>query len=117
METGNAPVVVRVTDLIGENGEDEGRQLNELIRASLVAGRDVELDFHGVSALTEPFLMAAVAGLLDEIPFDDLLRRLIVSNMTVRDVQALRFVLERARLDAPECSVGAAPQPGEPENP
>jgi hypothetical protein len=113
METGKEPMVIRVVDLIGENGEDEGQRLNDLIRPALAAGREVELDFLGVTALSEPFLEAAVAGLLDEIPFDDLLRRMMVSNMTVRDVQGLRFVLERARRDVPECPIGTA----EPENP
>ena len=47
--------------------------------------------------LTEPFLEAGFGRLLEDVPFDDLLHRLIVSNMTVRDVQGLRYVLERAR--------------------
>jgi hypothetical protein len=119
METGKEPLVVRVADLIGYGGgdADAGRRLNDLIRPALVAGREVELDFLGVDALTEPFLEAAVAGLLDEIPFDDLLCRMIVSNMTVRDVQGLRFVLERARQDVPGCPIATTPPTGGPENP
>jgi len=117
METGNEPLVVRVAELIGNGGGDEGRRLNDLIRPALAAGREVEIDFAGVNVVTEPFLDAAVAGLLDEIPFDDLLHRLIVSNMTVRDVQGLRFVLERARQDAPGCPIIATPPAGDPENP
>jgi len=118
METGNEPLVVRVAELVGYGGggADEGRRLNERIRPALAAGREVELDFLGVDSVTEPFLEAAVAGLLDDLPFDDLLRRLIVSNMTVRDVQGLRFVLERARGDAPECPLGASPCDN-PDNP
>ncbi|HIH04397.1 MAG TPA: STAS-like domain-containing protein [Methanoregulaceae archaeon] len=106
METGSESLVVKVADLIGDGGADEGRRLNDLIRPALATEGEVELDFTGVSAVTEPFLEAAVAGLLDEIPFEDLLRRLIVSNMTVRDVQGLRYVLERARGDAEGCSLG-----------
>lgn len=105
METGSETLVVKVADLIGGGGADEGRRLNDLIRPALAAGSEVELDFAGVSAVTEPFLEAAVAGLLDEVPFEDLLRRLIVSNMTVRDVQGLRYVLERARGDD-DCPLG-----------
>jgi hypothetical protein len=105
METGNGPLVVRVAEIIKDTGggADEGRRINDLIRPELAAGREVELDFLGVETVTEPFLEAAVATLLDEIPFDDLVRRLIVSNMTVRDVQGLRFVLERARGDVSLC--------------
>lgn len=111
METVSEPLVVRVAELIGygAGGADEGRQLNERIRPALAAGREVELDFLGVDSVTEPFLEATIAGLLDDLPFDELLRRLIVSNMTVRDVQGLRFVLERARQDAPGCPIGDSP--------
>lgn len=117
METADEPLVIRVVEIIGDGGTDGGRRLNELIRPALAAGREVELDFLGVTAVTEAFLSAAVAGVLDEVPFDDLVRRLIVSNMTVRDVQGLRFVLERARQGDEGCPIGAA-QPGcEPENP
>ncbi len=117
METGSEPLVVRVAELIGEGGSDEGRRLNDQIRPALAAGGEVELDFTGVSGVTEPFLEAAVAGLLDEIPFEDLLRRLIVNNMTVRDVQGLRFVLDRARKDTPECPIVTTPPIDGPEKP
>ena len=76
-----------------------------------------------MEALTEPFLEAAVGRLLDDVPFDDLLHRLIVSNMTVRDVQGLRFVLERARQDVRRCPIGGCaadrrpPQPLTPSAP
>lgn len=106
METGNEPLTVRVADLIGDGGAEEGRRLHDLIRPALAAGREVELDFAGVAAVTEPFLEAAVGRLLEDVPFDDLLHRLIVSNMTVRDVQGLRYVLERARGDAEGCPLG-----------
>ncbi len=107
METGNEPLtVVRVAEFVGDGGADEGRRLCSLIRPAIVAGREVELDFAGVNELTEPFLEAAVARLLEDVPFDDLLHRLIVSNMTVRDVQGLRYVLERARDDDDDCPIG-----------
>ena len=98
MEPGNEPLtVVRVAEVFGDGGADDGRRLCDLIRPALAAGREAELDFAGVESLTEPFLEAAVARLLEDVPFDDLVHRLIVSNMTVRDVQGLRYVLERAR--------------------
>ncbi len=115
METDSPLLVVRVAEFGGD--ADGGRRLNDLIRPPLVDGREVELDFLGANALTEPFLEAAVAGLLDEIPFDDLVRRLIVSNMTVRDLQGLRFVLERARPDGPCCEILPVPTGGGTENP
>lgn len=114
METGDEPLVVRVAELAGD--ADGGRHLNERIRPALASGREVELDFSGVDAVAEPFLVAAVAGLLDDLPFDQLLRRLIVSNMTVRDVQGLRFVLERARQDVEGCPIETEPSGGT-ENP
>lgn len=117
METGNEPLVVRVAELMGESGSDDGKRLNDRIRPALAAGGEVELDFSGVPAVTEPFLEAAVAGLLDEIPFDDLLRRLIVNNMTVRDVQGLRYVLERARKDAPGCPIRTPAPNNSPQKP
>lgn len=117
MDARDGPLVIRVAEVIGEGGEQDGARLNRLVAPALAAGGEVELDFEGVDAVTEPFLEAAVAPLLGEVPFDDLLRRLIVSNMTVRDVQGLRFVLERARCDAPECPIViTAPDRG-PENP
>ena len=108
MESGNEPLtVVRVAEFVGDGGVDEGRRLCDLIRSALAAGRKVELDFAGVEALAESFLEAAVARLLDDVPFDDLLHRLIVSNMTARDVQRLRYVLERARGDEDDaCRLG-----------
>jgi hypothetical protein len=109
--------VIRVAEVVGEAGEQDGTRLNGLIAPALAAGGEVELDFEGVDAVTEPFLQAAVAPLLDQVPFDDLVRRLIVSNMTVRDVQGLRFVLERARSDAPGCPIVITPPAGGPENP
>jgi hypothetical protein len=117
MDTRNGPLVIRVAEVIGEAGTDEGTRLNRLIAPALAAGGEVELDFEGVDAVTEPFLEAAVAPLLEEVPFDELLRRLIVSNMTVRDVQGLRFVLERARRDPPECPIVPLPPGRETENP
>ena len=117
MDAQNGPLVIRVAEVIGEAGEQDGARLHGLIAPALAAGGEVELDFAGVDAVTEPFLEAAVAPLLDEVRFDDLLRRLIVSNMTVRDVQGLRFVLERARRDAPECPIVRAAPDGRAENP
>ena len=104
METRNEPLpVIRVAEVIGDGGADEGRRLCDLIRPALAAGREVELDFAGVEAVTEPFLEAGFGRLLEVVPFDELVHRLIVSNMTVRDVQALRYVLERARGDDDAC--------------
>ncbi len=117
METGNEPLVIRVAELIGDGGAEGGRRLNSLIRPALAAGGEVELDFLNVDAVTEPFFEAAVENLLDEIPLDDLLHRLIVSNMTVRDVQGLRYVLERACHGTTACPLGQTIQPKYPENP
>ena len=97
METGNGALTVRVAGIIGDGGAEDGRRLHDLIRPVLAAGREVELDFAGVEGVTEPFLEAGFHRLLEDVPFDDLVHRLIVSNMTVRDVQGLRYVLERAR--------------------
>ncbi len=107
METGDGPLIVRVAEFVGDGGATEGRRLYDRIRPALAAGAEVEVDFAGVEAVTEPFLEAGFGRLLEDVPFDDLLHRLIVSNMTVRDVQGLRYVLERARDgDAERCPLG-----------
>ena len=106
METGNGPLIVRMAEVIGDGGAAEGKRLFDQIRPALAAGREVELDFAGVEMLTEPFLEAGFGRLLEDVPFEDLLHRLIVSNMTVRDVQGLRYVLERARGDVDDCPLG-----------
>jgi hypothetical protein len=112
METGNGPLIVRVAGIIGDGGAAEGRRLYDRIRPALAAGREVELDFAGVEAVTEPFLEAGFGRLLEDVPFDDLVHLLIVNSMTVRDVQALRYVLERARsADAGCCPLGGLPNP------
>ena len=106
METGNGALTVRVAGIIGDGDMEDGRRLHDLIRPVLAAGREVELDFAGVEGVTEPFLEAGFHRLLEDVPFDELVHRLIVSNMTVRDVQALRYVLERARGDDDTCPFG-----------
>lgn len=117
MDSGSELLVIRVAEFIGEGEEEGGRRLNERILPALVAGQDVEMDFSGVDHVTEPFLEAALTGLLDRIPYDDLLHRLIVSNMTVRDLQGLRFVLERSRQEETGCCVTVDPDGGGLDNP
>jgi hypothetical protein len=99
VEPGTESMTVEVARAVGGRciDEEDGRQIYETIRPVLVRGGEVELDFAGVEAISAPFLTAAVAGLLEEIPIDDLLRRLFVNHMTVRDVQTLRSVLESRR--------------------
>ena len=83
-----------------------------------MAGREVELDFLGVDALTEPFLEAGSAGSSTDSRSTTSCSRMIVSNMTVRDVQGLRFVLERARQRRSGTAPSdPAPTGAPPENP
>lgn len=95
----NGALTIRVVEVAGEEGTEavDGARLYDLLRPALVAGREVELDFRDVRTLSEPFLAAAVGALLRDVPFEDLLCRLVVSNITVRDLQGLRYVLEKSR--------------------
>ncbi len=108
---GAEPLTIRVAEVVGEEGVEsaDGKRLYDRLHPVLLAGGEVELDFRGVEVLSEPFFEAAVGELLRDIPFEDLLSRLIVNNITVRDLQGLRYVLEhgcdmegRAEEDGPE---------------
>ncbi|NLX48939.1 MAG: STAS-like domain-containing protein [Methanospirillum sp.] len=95
-ETGST--VIEVARVIGPRcvEEEDGRRLMALIRPVLLAGKEVELDFAGVESISVPFLAEAVGRLLEVVPLEEILRRLVVNHMTVRDVQALRYTLEHA---------------------
>ena len=93
--------LVRIVDLVGPEGltAEDGQRLYDRLHPVLRAGETVELDFAKVEELSEPFLDAAIGRLLDDIPYEDLLFRLIVCNITVRHLQGVRWVLEHARDD------------------
>ncbi len=94
---------VRIVDVVGTEGlsEKDGLRLYDLLHTALLEGGTVELDFGEVKELSEPFLEAAIGRLLLDIQYEDLLRRLVVCNVTVRHLQGVRWVLEHARDEGP----------------
>ena len=100
---------IRVAECAGEAGlgADGGERLARELLPVLLAGEEVELDFEGLGPLDKAFLDALVTPLLAELSFDELVTRLVVSQMTVRDLQGLRYVLE-STVD-PACSLTSRP--------
>lgn len=93
----------RIVEVVGTEGlsAEEGLRLYDLLHTALLEGGTVELDFGEMEELSEPFLDAAIGRLLLDIPYEDLLRRLVVCNVTVRHLQGVRWVLEHARDEGP----------------
>ncbi|KAF5034724.1 hypothetical protein DSECCO2_593160 [anaerobic digester metagenome] len=95
--------LVRIVDLVGPQGlrAEDGRRLYDQLHPALLGGETVELDFAEIEELSEPFLDAAIGRLLEDIPYEDILARLVVCNVTVRHLQGVRWVLEHARDEGP----------------
>jgi len=103
--------VVRIADVVGPRGltAEEGRRLYDRLHPALLGGGTVEVDFGEVGEFTEPFLDAAIGRLLRDIPPGVLLSRLVVRNATVRQIEAVRWVLERASRDGAPRPAGGGP--------
>jgi len=90
----------RVRDIIA--GEDaitleDGQNVYDRIYPELAAGRDVELDFAGVSVFASPFFNAALGKLLRDLKADDLNRLLRVTNLLSSGRAAAQRAIENAK--------------------
>ena len=60
---------------------DDGQNVHDRIKPELMAGREVELDFDGVSVFASPFFNAAIGQLLKDIDSETLNRLLRIENL------------------------------------
>jgi len=90
---------INLFDLVGEHciTIQDGERIFERIHPELVAGRPVELDFHGVGVFASPFFNGAIGRLLEDIKPEDLNRLLKISNLNDVGYTVLRRVIENSK--------------------
>jgi hypothetical protein len=88
-----------VHETVGEDAitVDDGQMIHERIKAELLAGREVELDFSGVDVFASPFFNAAIGQLLKDFTAEDLNRLLRIRNLNPVGNDLLRRVIENAK--------------------
>lgn len=84
------------------HGEDaitmeDGRSVNNRIYPELKAGREVDLDFSGVSVFASPFFNTAIGQLLRDMSSDELNRLLKVSGLSAVGMNIMRQVITNAK--------------------
>lgn len=89
---------LRVVDQVGPNCLTiaDGQSIYEAVRAQLLEGGSVELDFDGVEVIASPFFNAAVGQLLSEIPERELRGRLSFAFLSDVGVHVLERVIANA---------------------
>ena len=91
---------VVVKDVIGGSFAitwGDGQTVYNIIHETLLSGRDVGLDFSGISVCSAVFLNAAIGRLLKDIPIRDLETHLkITANTTLHILQQVNLILENA---------------------
>ncbi len=76
---------------------DDGQHVHDRIKPELVAGREVELDFDGVSVFASPFFNAAIGQLLKDIDSETLNRLLRIESLNLLGHDVLRRVIDNSK--------------------
>ena len=76
---------------------DDGQNVHDRIKPELMAGREVELDFDGVSVFASPFFNAAIGQLLKDIDSETLNRLLRIENLNPLGHDLLRRVIDNSK--------------------
>jgi len=76
---------------------DAGQKVFDQIHPELSSGREVTIDFDGVSIYASPFFNAAIGQLLKDLKPDDLNRLLKVANLSDDGMSVVRRVIENAK--------------------
>ncbi len=103
MDTVIVPVMnrleIEISDVVGESAvtPEDGHRIYERIHPVLREGRAVLLNFTGVRVLAPPFLKTAVGRLLEDIPYDEIIRCLGTRGLSRQDAELLERVIVTAR--------------------
>ena len=92
-------LVIEILDVVGESAvtPEDGQRIYERIHPALREGRAVLLTFTGVRVLSPPFLTTAVGRLLEDIPYDDIVRGLGTRGLSRQDAELLERVIVNGR--------------------
>lgn len=90
---------IKVKELVGENAMtlDDGEAIYARIRAPLIHGETVELDFDGVQVFASPFFNAGIGRLLGDLTAETLNARLKFDHLSDFGARVLRRVIENAK--------------------
>ena len=88
-----------VREVVGEDAitTEDGQVIYERIRSELASGRDVELDFEGVTTFATLFFNAAIGHLLKDFTPDILNDHLRVVHLVPAGHSSLLRVIENAK--------------------
>lgn len=92
-------MMVNVVALIGETciTVEDGERIFHHIHPEILKGRDVTLDFTGVSIFASPFFNAAIGQLLRDFPAETLKSHLHFAGLTPNGNHVLTRVIENAK--------------------
>lgn len=90
---------IEISDVVGESAvtPEDGQRIYERIHPALREGGAVLLNFTGVRVLAPPFLNTAVGRLLEDIPYDDIIRCLGTRGLSRHDAELLERVIVNGR--------------------
>ena len=76
-------VAIRIADHLKTfSSYDDGKKIYELIRPALLSGQDVTLSFDEILAVPSAFVNAALLQLLNDMPFEQIKKRLHIVNIS-----------------------------------
>ena len=77
---------------------DEGKPINEKIRALLEEGIVVEIDFSNIELMTTAFLNVVIGNLYKDYSSDKLKESLRIKNVSEDDARRIKKVTDTAKL-------------------
>lgn len=89
---------IRVFELSGKNAVSiqGGNKLHAHIRANVLDGDGVNLDFEGVEIFASPYFNASIGVFLKELTIDELLAKLKIENIEDNGRELLNHVIDNA---------------------
>ena len=92
-------MMFKIVDIIGETciTVEDGERIFKLVHPELSQGREVTLDFTGVSIFASPFFNAAIGQLLRDMPAEFLKSHLHFEELTPHGNHVLIRVIENAK--------------------
>lgn len=77
---------------------DEGKPVNDEIRALIATNEAVEIDFSGVEMMTTAFLNVVIGDLYKDFSSEELKERLRIVNVSDDDARRIKKVTDTAKL-------------------
>ena len=77
--------------------QEDGQIIYNIVRSNLLNGKNVVIDFEGVSQFASPFFNFAVGQLLKDIQYDTIQKLLVPKNLNQVGNMLYKKVLENAK--------------------